>query len=50
MFEALVISLINKFLGDFVDNVKAEQLNIGLWSGASGRRRGLCALTIRVSL
>lgn len=34
MFENVVSALLNKVLGDFVDNVQANQLNIGLWKGA----------------
>ncbi|KAI8057703.1 hypothetical protein BDF22DRAFT_772292 [Syncephalis plumigaleata] len=33
MFESLVANVLNKFLGDFVDNLEHKQLNIGIWSG-----------------
>jgi len=33
VFESLVADLLNKFLGDFVDNLDASQLNIGIWGG-----------------
>ncbi|RKP26494.1 hypothetical protein SYNPS1DRAFT_27818 [Syncephalis pseudoplumigaleata] len=32
MFESLVANVLNKFLGDFVDNLEQKQLNIGIWS------------------
>uniref|UniRef100_A0AC34RBS8 Uncharacterized protein n=1 Tax=Panagrolaimus sp. JU765 TaxID=591449 RepID=A0AC34RBS8_9BILA len=33
VFETLVADLLNRFLGDFVDNLDASQLNIGIWGG-----------------
>ena len=44
MFESLVANVLNKFLGDFVDNLEQKQLNIGIWSGrlACSSRRWRC--------
>lgn len=33
VFESLVADLLNRFLGDFIDNLDASQLNIGIWGG-----------------
>ena len=33
VFESLVADLLNRFLGDFVENLDASQLNIGIWGG-----------------
>ncbi|KAI8839880.1 N-terminal region of Chorein, a TM vesicle-mediated sorter-domain-containing protein [Chytridium lagenaria] len=33
MFEGLVASVINKFLGDYVANLETKQLSIGIWQG-----------------
>jgi vacuolar protein sorting-associated protein 13A/C len=33
VFESLVADLLNRFLGDYVDNLDAKQLNIGIWGG-----------------
>lgn len=33
VFESLVTDLLNRFLGDFVDNLDSSQLNIGIWGG-----------------
>uniref|UniRef100_A0A913HS02 Vacuolar protein sorting-associated protein 13A n=1 Tax=Strongyloides stercoralis TaxID=6248 RepID=A0A913HS02_STRER len=33
VFESIVADLLNRFLGDFVDNLDASQLNIGIWGG-----------------
>ncbi|KAI9229411.1 MAG: hypothetical protein DHS80DRAFT_13996 [Piptocephalis tieghemiana] len=33
MFETLVANVLNKVLGDYVDNLETKQLNIGIWSG-----------------
>lgn len=33
VFENLVADLLNRFLGDYIDNLDASQLNIGIWGG-----------------
>lgn len=33
MFEGLISSILNRVLGNFVENLDSEQLNISLWSG-----------------
>ncbi|KAL7754164.1 Vacuolar protein sorting-associated protein 13 [Sorochytrium milnesiophthora] len=33
MFEQVVTTLLNRVLGDYVDNLQTEQLNIGIWRG-----------------
>jgi vacuolar protein sorting-associated protein 13A/C len=33
MFEALVERLLNKILGEYIENFSAENLSIGIWSG-----------------
>ena len=33
VFESLVVDLINKYLGDFVENLDSSQLKIGIWGG-----------------
>ena len=33
MFEALVERILNKILGEYVEDFSAENLKIGLWSG-----------------
>ena len=33
VFEALVASILNKYLGEFVVNLDKSQLNIGIWGG-----------------
>ena len=35
MFESIVTTVLNKVLGEFIDDVSSKQLNIGLWSGQS---------------
>ncbi|XP_025082320.1 vacuolar protein sorting-associated protein 13A-like isoform X2 [Pomacea canaliculata] len=34
VFESLVVDLINRFLGDFVENLDTSQLKIGIWGGS----------------
>jgi len=33
VFESVVSNLLNRFLGDYVDNLDSSQLNIGIWGG-----------------
>ncbi|CAJ0565306.1 unnamed protein product, partial [Mesorhabditis spiculigera] len=33
VFESLVADLLNRFLGDFVENLDSSQLNVGIWGG-----------------
>ncbi|MFH4979972.1 hypothetical protein AB6A40_006681 [Gnathostoma spinigerum] len=33
VFESVVAEVLNRFLGDFVDNLDSSQLNIGIWGG-----------------
>jgi len=33
MFEGLISGVLNRFLGNFIENLGAEQLNISLWNG-----------------
>uniref|UniRef100_A0A3B3ZV51 Chorein N-terminal domain-containing protein n=1 Tax=Periophthalmus magnuspinnatus TaxID=409849 RepID=A0A3B3ZV51_9GOBI len=33
MFEALVSDLLNRFIGDYVENLDKSQLKIGIWGG-----------------
>lgn len=33
VFESLVADLLNKYLGEYVDNLDRSQLKIGIWGG-----------------
>lgn len=33
MFESVVATLLNRFLGSYIENFDTKQLNIGIWSG-----------------
>ena len=33
VFETIVADLINRYLGDFVENLDQSQLKLGLWGG-----------------
>lgn len=33
VFESLVVDLINKYLGDYVENLDRSQLKLGIWGG-----------------
>ena len=34
MFEKIVEKLLNKILGEYIEDFSSENLKIGLWSGA----------------
>lgn len=34
MFESLLASVLNRVLGDYVDNLEQSQLNVGIWKGS----------------
>jgi vacuolar protein sorting-associated protein 13A/C len=36
MFEQVVANLLNRVLGDYIDNLETNQLNIGIWAGMMG--------------
>ena len=33
VFESLVVGLLNKYLGTYIENLDASQLQIGIWGG-----------------
>ncbi|CAG2063571.1 unnamed protein product, partial [Timema podura] len=33
VFESIVADLLNRFLGDYVENLDQSQLKIGIWGG-----------------
>lgn len=33
VFESLVADILNRFLGDYVENLNRDQLKIGIWGG-----------------
>ncbi|RKP03518.1 hypothetical protein CXG81DRAFT_9373 [Caulochytrium protostelioides] len=33
MFESVVTTVLNKFLGSYVDNLQSQQLSLGIWKG-----------------
>jgi vacuolar protein sorting-associated protein 13A/C len=34
MFEGLIVSVLNRIIGNFVENLDANQLSISLWNGS----------------
>ena len=41
VFESLVASLLNKFLGDYVQNFDSSKLKLGIWGGKWKKKRSL---------
>lgn len=33
VFENVLSTVLNSFLGDFVENLDGKQLNVGIWGG-----------------
>lgn len=42
VFESLVVELLNKYLGAFIENLDASQLSLGVWSGRHPCGHALC--------
>lgn len=36
VFESLVVDVLNRTLGTYVENLDASQLNLGIWGGKEG--------------
>lgn len=34
VFESLVTDLLNKYLGEYVENLDSSQLKVGIWGGS----------------
>lgn len=34
VFEKIVVDVLNKYLGDFIENLDSKQLSIGVWGGS----------------
>jgi len=41
VFESIVVELVNRFLGDYVENLDKSQLSVSLWGGVSVGSVGL---------
>jgi vacuolar protein sorting-associated protein 13A/C len=33
VFESIVVDVLNRFLGDYVENLNRSQLKLGIWGG-----------------
>lgn len=33
VFESVITDVMNRFLGDFIEDLDGKQLNIGIWGG-----------------
>lgn len=40
VFESMVSDLLNRFIGDYVENLDKSQLKIGIWGGKVKTHRG----------
>ena len=40
VLESLVSDLLNRFIGDYVENLNKSQLKIGIWGGESQTASG----------
>jgi len=35
VFESIVVELVNRFLGDYIENLDTSQLSLSIWGGVS---------------
>lgn len=33
VFESVISAIMNRFLGEFIENLDGQNLNLGIWSG-----------------
>uniref|UniRef100_A0A3B3RA21 Vacuolar protein sorting 13 homolog C n=1 Tax=Paramormyrops kingsleyae TaxID=1676925 RepID=A0A3B3RA21_9TELE len=50
VFEALVSDLLNRFIGDYVENLDKSQLKIGIWGGQCRERHLLVCVAGKLTL
>jgi large-conductance mechanosensitive channel len=46
VFESIVADLLNRFLGDYVENLNRSQLKIGIWGGKINEKVVFCFTAI----
>lgn len=46
VFESIVVDLINKYLGDFVENLDKSQLKLGIWGGRCAQWVGYAIIKV----
>lgn len=46
VFESLVADLLNKFIGDYVEDLDRKQLSIGIWGGKLSRCSPLAFMAV----
>lgn len=48
VFEAIVVDILNRVLGEYVENLDTSQLKIGIWGGEFRYSKKICSLIIYV--
>lgn len=42
VFESVLVQVLNSVLGDYVENLDTNQLNVGIWGGEFKNRKNVC--------
>lgn len=45
VFESIVVDVLNRFLGDYVENLNRSQLKLGIWGGTGVRFTLACMMS-----
>ena len=48
VFESIVVELVNRFLGDYIENLDRTQLKLSIWGGVSVHCI-LCLMTVMIA-
>jgi len=35
VFQSIIVELVNRFLGDYIENLDTSQMELGIWGGVS---------------
>lgn len=46
VFESIVVDVLNRFLGDYVENLNRSQLKLGIWGGECSTLSGMMSCTL----
>jgi len=46
VFQSIVVELVNRFLGDYIEGLNKDQLSVSIWGGVSSLCIGLVTVAV----
>jgi len=46
VFQSIVVELVNRFLGDYIEGLNKDQLSVSIWGGVSSLCIGLVTVAL----